>query len=166
MSKEKCPECGMPLDEKGNCTLCGYKKDTEKDSTSKVFDKAEKDANTKYCKHCGNIIDKDCVVCPRCGKQVEELKSDDRNIYINNSASSSASAASSTVIPTPVYRGKECNKWTSFVLCLLLGFLGGHKFYEGKIGMGILYIFTMGLFGIGWLIDLITILTKTNPYYV
>ena len=26
---------------------------------------------------------------------------------------------------------------------------GAHKFYEGKIGMGVLYIFTGGLFGIG-----------------
>lgn len=25
----------------------------------------------KYCKHCGELIDEDCVVCPKCGKQVE-----------------------------------------------------------------------------------------------
>lgn len=41
--------------------------------------------NQKYCKHCGELIDKDCVVCPKCGKQVEELKSSDKNIIINNS---------------------------------------------------------------------------------
>lgn len=40
---------------------------------------------TKYCKHCGQIIDADCVVCPKCGKQVEELKfSKPDNIIINN----------------------------------------------------------------------------------
>lgn len=45
----------------------------------------------KYCKHCGEQIDKECVVCPKCGKQVEELKyQSDKNIIINNSASSSA----------------------------------------------------------------------------
>lgn len=49
--------------------------------------------NTKYCKHCGEIIDADCVVCPKCGKQVEQLSaSKDGPIIINNSASSSASA--------------------------------------------------------------------------
>ncbi|MCL1803280.1 MAG: NINE protein [Eubacteriaceae bacterium] len=42
----------------------------------------------------------------------------------------------------------------------------GHKFYEEKIGMGILYIFTGGLFGIGWLIDLIKIATGPETYYV
>lgn len=30
----------------------------------------------KYCKHCGELIDEDCVVCPKCGKQVEAFKSD------------------------------------------------------------------------------------------
>lgn len=30
---------------------------------------------TKFCKHCGQIIDSDCVVCPKCGKQVENLNS-------------------------------------------------------------------------------------------
>lgn len=44
----------------------------------------------KYCKHCGELIDDDCVVCPKCGKQVEQLESSrDRDIIINNSTSSS-----------------------------------------------------------------------------
>lgn len=50
--------------------------------------------------------------------------------------------------------------------CLFLGVLGAHKFYEGKAGMGILYLFTMGLFRIGWPVDRIVLLTKPNPYYV
>ena len=61
---------------------------------------------------------------------------------------------------------KECNKWISFVLCFFFGVLGAHKFYEGKIGMGFLYFFTAGLFGIGWLVDLVLILCKPDPYYV
>ena len=58
------------------------------------------------------------------------------------------------------------NKWTAFFLCLFLGFIGAHKFYEGKTGMGILYLLTLGLFGIGWFIDFIVLLFKPNPYYV
>ena len=57
------------------------------------------------------------------------------------------------------------SKWISFFLCLFLGYLGAHKFYEGRILLGIVYIFTAGLFGIGIVIDLIVLLFKPNPYY-
>ena len=58
------------------------------------------------------------------------------------------------------------DKWTAFFLCLFLGVLGVHKFYEGKIGMGLLYLFTFGLFGVGWFIDLVLILMKPPKYVV
>lgn len=58
------------------------------------------------------------------------------------------------------------NKWAAFCLCLFLGMFGAHKFYEGKVLMGIIYLFTAGLCGIGWLVDLIVILCKPNPYTV
>ncbi len=45
------------------------------------------------------------------------------------------------------------------IICFLLGYVGIHKFYEGKIGMGILYLCTFGLAGVGWLIDLVKIAT-------
>ena len=66
----------------------------------------------------------------------------------------------------PVSGRRGINKWVALVLCFFLGLFGGHKFYEGKPGMGILYFFTAGLFGIGWLIDLFVILFRPNPYYV
>lgn len=119
----------------------------------------------KYCKHCGELIDKDCVICPKCGKQVEELSGVDKNIIINNSSSASAAAsASASASVRPVIYGRPKNKWVALLLCIFT--VCGHKFYEGKVGMGILYLFTAGLFGIGWIIDIITLAMKPNPYYV
>ena len=58
------------------------------------------------------------------------------------------------------------NKWVSWILCLFFGFLGAHKFYEGKTGEGFLYLFTVGLCGIGWIVDIFILLFKPNPYAV
>ena len=44
-----------------------------------------------------------------------------------------------------------------FWLCLFGGWLGLHKFYRKEIKMGILYLFTAGLFCIGWIKDSITL---------
>ena len=115
----------------------------------------------KFCKHCGQQIDKDCVVCPVCGKQVEDLKSSQQPVVINNT-----NANTNSVDVKMENRGTEKNNWVAFVLCLFLGLVGAHKFYEGKILVGVVYIFTAGLFFVGWIIDLIAILMKPNPYYV
>jgi len=39
----------------------------------------------------------------------------------------------------------------------LFGFTGSHRFYFGKPVSGTVYFFTLGLLGIGWLIDLFLI---------
>lgn len=39
----------------------------------------------------------------------------------------------------------------------IFGFTGSHRFYYGKQLSGLLWLFTLGLLGIGWLIDLFLI---------
>ena len=56
------------------------------------------------------------------------------------------------------------SKGVAYLLWFFLGAVGGHKFYLGKTGMGILYIFTVGLFGIGLLVDLFTLGNQVDVY--
>ncbi|HOJ45267.1 MAG TPA: TM2 domain-containing protein [Bacilli bacterium] len=46
----------------------------------------------------------------------------------------------------------------TLLLCFFLGTLGMHRFYVGKIGTGLLQLFTLGGFGIWVLIDFIMII--------
>lgn len=59
---------------------------------------------------------------------------------------------------------RDHNKWIALALCILLGYLGIHRFYEGKIWTGILWLCTGGLFGIGVIIDAILIVMKPEHY--
>lgn len=56
------------------------------------------------------------------------------------------------------------SKWTAFLLCLFPVTFGAHKFYEGKTGLGGLYIFTFGLWFIGVIVDFVKILGRPDPY--
>ena len=123
---------------------------------------------TKFCKFCGAQIPKDAVVCTACGHQVEELHSAPQpNIVINNTnANTNTNVNKNTNINAVPVAGKPKNKWVALALCICLGYFGAHKFYEGKTGMGILYLCTMGLFMIGVIVDIFAILAKPNPYYI
>lgn len=68
--------------------------------------------------------------------------------------------------PAKRKRGKQKNKIVALLLCIFFGYFGFHKFYEGKTKLGIIYLFTFGLFCFGWIIDIIIIALKPNPYYV
>ena len=84
---------------------------------------------TKFCKHRGETIPYDAVICAKCGRQVEEVKrsgSDQIIINNNNNASSSASASAAVYAGTPKV-GRAKNKWVALALCIFT--ICGHKFY-------------------------------------
>ena len=151
-------------------SMNGERKMETTEKPAETVEKPVEDAGkTKFCKHCGQKIPEDAVICTQCGRQVEELRQAapvqaQPQIIINNDNTNTNTNTNNNYGAVP--RGREKNKWVALLLCLFLGGIGAHKFYEGKIVMGIIYLFTVGLFGIGILVDFISLLFKKNPYYV
>jgi len=55
---------------------------------------------------------------------------------------------------------KSDKDWlVTLLLCWFLGAVGGHRFYAGKVGTGILQLLTLGGCGIWVIIDLIMVIT-------
>ena len=42
----------------------------------------------------------------------------------------------------------------AYLLWLFLGVFGIHRFYTGNVVTGLIWLFTLGLLGIGWFVDL------------
>ncbi|TNE67216.1 MAG: TM2 domain-containing protein [Alphaproteobacteria bacterium] len=49
------------------------------------------------------------------------------------------------------------SRLVALILCFMVGVFGVHRFYIGRWFTGIIYLLTLGLFGIGWLMDMILI---------
>jgi TM2 domain-containing membrane protein YozV len=69
------------------------------------------DVMNKFCHACGHQIDTRAEICPQCGVRQPRIK----------------------------VKG-ERNRVAAALFGILLGGLGIHKFYLGKVGMGILYL--------------------------
>lgn len=135
-SFEYCPECGKRV-------IAEQKQAHESHTT---FDHGR--STVKCCSKCGEIMPVDSFYCLNCGNPFSENTADFETI----------------VHRINMMTGTWCNKWVALCLCFLVGWLGIHRFYEGKTFTGILYFCTFGLFGIGWFIDIIRIIMKPNPY--
>lgn len=86
------------------------------------------------------------------------------NYYYNNSNNVS-NVGSNNMYNNVNMNGRVKDKYLAIVLCALFGYFGVHRFYEGKIASGILWLCTAGLFGFGWIIDLLILIFKKGRYY-
>jgi TM2 domain-containing membrane protein YozV len=102
-----------------------------------MSDIRQKAVDEVFCSSCGAIIKKEAEICPKCGVRQHE-----------------APSVNSAQYPLG-YQPKR--NLTALLLCFFFGLFGVHRFYVGKIGTGILMIFTGGGFLIWLLIDFIMI---------
>lgn len=103
------------------------------------------DGSGRFCEYCGTEL-------PYRGPEV--INNDNSNTVINNYYINSVETYGAPVQQTMI---SHKTKTAALLWCIFLGYFGAHYFYVGKIGKGILYIFTVGLFGIGWIIDIFRI---------
>lgn len=79
---------------------------------------------TISCSKCGKSFDNTTLFCPACG-----TKQTSQDVVSPHSGV------------------------TAWILCIFLGWFGAHRFYVGKIGTGLLMLFTFGGLGIWYVYD-------------
>lgn len=136
----------------------GYRKPNIKKSvkartTGKIKRKAKKAVNPFYGKKgMGYIKDPERAIKNKVYHKTTFGTSD----VINAATKSSHKTTSNNQQKASyVMNAKGINSVAYACIVAFLGVFGVHRFMDGSIGMGILYLFTAGLFGIGWLVDLI-----------
>jgi TM2 domain-containing membrane protein YozV len=90
-----------------------------------------------YCVRCGAVMGGDDQFCHACGWNAQ------------------FPLPAARIEPNP----SERSRLAALLLCVLLGWLGAHRFYVGKVGSGLLWLFTIGLLGMGVIFDLVLIAT-------
>ena len=119
------------------------------------------------CPSCGaknRIPDEHINESSKCGKCSAVLPaSEEEDSSINtpemHSSNKQSIHANNGLESNTIYISPQ-SKEVVFILAFLLGWLGIHRFYVGKWLTGILYLLTIGLLGIGLLLDLILILAN------
>lgn len=177
-----CPNCGNYVDVNSEyCSFCGKKISgvTRSDDRSAYFQVERREyTTTNGMREKRQVYSKVTYVNSQ-GVPLKDFVPQKFDILDTRSAGNNQYIASNTIpqsnyieqkqyIEQPAfqYARKPKSKWKALAICYFFGLFGGHKFYEGKTREGFLYLCTLGLFGIGWFIDLFSYFFKPNPYYV
>ena len=117
------------------------------------------------CKNCGALLKENAeeseITCKYCQSKFK-LDDEVQHVKYDDMEQSGYEFEKGRLRAQQEYNSNTTNNTISnmnpiveFIIIFFFGSLGVHKFMKGQIGMGILYLFTGGIFGIGWLIDII-----------
>ncbi len=91
-----------------------------------------------YCNNCGRQSEGN--FCPNCGSSAQNAHYTQTHVHINFNEQYS-----------------DRDWFVTLILSIVLGAMGVHRFYCGKIGTGIIWFLTGGCLGIGYIVDVVTI---------
>lgn len=115
----------------------------------------------RKCEYCGSLVPDDKNKCDACGAWCAQ--------EVEKTAPIPSSAP---IVPQPPADNAKNNIGTAsdgkflsnkgvlnslviFLVCVFFGMLGLHRFIQGKIFTGILWLITLGLLGIGYFADIV-----------
>lgn len=129
---------------------------------------------SKICPMCGAFMKTN--ICEYCRYEMEipeekvqtESENEERTIYIqpkiiinahfeSDESEDTYEETSEDTYEETVETVSRKSRIIAFLLCFLLGYFGLHYFYVGKKEWGTIYLFTIGLLGLGWFFDCIRI---------
>ena len=115
----------------------------------------------RKCEYCGSLVPDDKNKCDACGawcaQEVEKTAPIPSSAPIvpqppvDNAKNNIGTASDGKFIS---YKG-VLNSLVIFLVCVFFGMLGLHRFIQGKIFTGILWLITLGLLGIGYFADIV-----------
>lgn len=141
VNSKYCVGCATPLHSSAlSCPKCGAVQNGVVNSASNNSSTVNqnKASDQKYCNQCGKVIHQSAPLCPACGAQQVDI--------VTHSTKS---------------------RTTAMILAFFLGGIGGHKFYLGQTGQGVLYLLFCWTFipAILAIIDIISLATMKDHVF-
>ena len=110
--------------------------------------------NGAYCEYCGTKMP---------AERVETTTINADHVTVNNYYDSQPQAGAAGLYRNAAFGAGPAmgvspkSRLVALLLCIFFGYFGVHRFYARRYLMGVVYLLTVGLFGIGWVVDIVLI---------
>ncbi len=146
----KCPSCGAEV-EGSKCSFCGSELPKQ---PINIINNYYGSAPSQPGERVGSTAITGAS-CPNCGSNKISFQRESAGTRGLHKTIGMCKNCGNTWVTSQDVISSSKSRTVALVLCICLGYLGVHHFYVGRSGMGWLYLFTMGLFGFGWIFDIV-----------